>query len=326
MRFFLRESHYLYVETQDHGFKYALENDPRGLLHLTGRLPINARAEVQPVGTAIRPPGKLADSLVLVKTGSRTWLDHTEALSSWHSRERLAITRRTLTGVLIPKYYRYKIYPTILLMLEEGVPKQLPETIITDRGGAFGGIRPNWVKLWESPAGELLDLDRQYLMHLVPLMKHTKTEAREAARRVRNLGDEAQITLFLALGERRYDKNELRRWIGMFHDAVIEIGKTTSFGQELMDLGRKEGLAQGLEKGLAKGRRKGLAEGLEQGREQGLTGVLTAIRGCLEVSHPKLANHRSIRRIATLEQANDILVRLVRAKTETAAREILREI
>lgn len=124
----------------------------------------------------------------------------------------------------------------------------------------------------------------------------------------------------------------------MFHNAVVEIGKTTSFGQELMDVGRKEGmeqgLAKGLERGLVKGRRKGLAEGLEQGLEQGLkqgleqglSGLVAGIRSYLEVSYPRLSGHRSIGRIATLEQANEILVRLVRAKSEAAAREILREI
>ena len=112
----------------------------------------------------------------------------------------------------------------------------------------------------------------------------------------------------------------------MFHNAVVEIGKTTSFGQELMEVGRKEGmeqgLAKGLERGLAKGRRKGLAEGLEKG----LSGLVAGIRSYLEVSYPRLSSHRSIGRIATLEQANAILVRLLRAKSEAAAREILREI
>lgn len=315
MRFFGRESHLLYVKTRDHGFKYAFEKDPRGLLHITGQLPISAKADVRVLNTELLAPGKLADSLVLVKTAAGTWLDHTEALSFWHSRERLAIMRRALTGALIPKYYRYKIYPTILLMLEEGLPKSLPETILTDRGGAFAGIRPNWVKLWESAAVDVLDLDRRHLLHLVPLMRHTRTEAKEAARRVRETGDEGQITLFLLLGERRYPKEELRRWIGMFHNAVVEIGKTTPFGRELIDAGRKEG--------RRKGREEGRKEGREEGREEGLTSLLSAIRGYLGTAFPALAADPAIDRITTLEQASNILEQLFRAETAAAARRVL---
>lgn len=304
MRIFRPDLHYLYVGQQDHGFKYAFENDPRGLLHITGRLPITAKAEVRLLDTALLAPGKVADSLVLVKSDSGAWLDHTEALSFWHSRERLAIMRRALTGALIPKYYRYKIYPTILLMLDERLPKRLPETILNDRGGAFSGIRPNWVKLWESAASDVLDLDRRHLMHLVPLMRHTRAEAKEAAKRVRETADEGQITLFLMLGERRYPKEELQRWIGMFHNAVVEIGKTTSFGKELIDAGRQEGR--------------------EKGREEGLVRLLTAIRGYLSNAFPGLAADPAIDRISTLEQAGKVLERLFRVKSEAAARQVLR--
>lgn len=202
---------------------------------------------------SIRLSWRLANSptvLSLVKTDSGTWLDHTEAPSFWHSRERLAIMRRALTETLIPKYYRYKIYPTILLMLDEGLPKKLPETILNDRGGAFAGNRPNWVKLWESAAADVLDLDHRHLTHLVPLMKHTRKMRRRQPNAFARWDTKARMTLFLLLGERQYPQEELRSWIGMFHNAVVEIGKATSFGKELIDVGRKEGREKGREEGL----------------------------------------------------------------------------
>lgn len=90
----------------------------------------------------------------------------------------------------------------------------------------------------------------------------------------------------------------------MFHNAVVEIGKTTSFGQELIEVGRKEGLEKGLEKGL--------------------TGLTVAIRAYLESAYPKLANDRSIDRIGSLEQASTVLKKLYRAKSEAEAKSILR--
>lgn len=86
----------------------------------------------------------------------------------------------------------------------------------------------------------------------------------------------------------------------MFHNAVVEISKTTSFRRELMDEGRKAG------------------------REEGVARRVGAIRSYLESTYPKLVNDRAIGRMATLEKADEVLKRLYRTRSETEAREILR--
>jgi predicted transposase YdaD len=162
----------------------------------------------------------------------------------------------------------------------------------------------------------VLDFDFRNLMHLVPLMRHTVADMVEAGRRIAETGDENMMALYLALGARRYDRDVLRRWLKIMERAIMEIGRTTWFGQDLLAEGRAEGLQAGIEQGFEKGIEKGIEKGRQEGaRDQ----VVRTIRALLRSTHPNLADHAHIDLIQTPEQGEQILTALFEAKDEEQA-------
>lgn len=106
-------------------------------------------------------------------------------------------------------------------------------------------------------------------------------------------------TLFLLLGQKRYDMSDLRKWLHMLDRAIIEIGETTPLGQDLIN--------------------RGLERGLERGREEGRVRTVRLIRGFLRRVYPKLAEHSAIDKVPTLERADQLLDQLYLAESEHSA-------
>jgi uncharacterized protein (DUF2252 family) len=173
-------------------------------------------------------------------------------------------------------------------------------------------------------ASVVLDFDLRNLMHLVPLMRHTVADMVEVGRRIGETGDENMMALYVALGARRYDRDVLRRWLKIMERAIMEIGRTTWFGQDLLAEGRAEGMQagieQGFEKGIEKGRQEGIEKGIEKGRQEGARyQVVRTIRALLRSTYPNLADHAHIDLIQTPEQGEQILTALFEAKDEEQA-------
>jgi flagellar biosynthesis/type III secretory pathway protein FliH len=157
---------------------------------------------------------------------------------------------------------------------------------------------PTWLRLYQTPASEALALDCPSAWALVPLMLHSEEELDEAGLRLAKTRNENAIVQFLLFAARKYDRNELRRRYGMFEQATVEIAKTTEFGQEIMQAGRREGLE----------------EGMEKGRQV----MLDAIRAVLRRKFPTLAEHPAIQMVS-LDRANSVLDQIFQADTESAA-------
>jgi hypothetical protein len=300
---------------QDKGFKDAFANDPRAMLHIMGSVPLDAVATVEPVGSEVVTPGKLADGLAVVTWGERTWLHHSEALSWLTERDTDPIALRVLGIIAIPKHAKLPLDVNILLMLKKGAPKRLPRRLHHEREGGYGGARPRWTRLWHVRAKPILDANRLGVMHLVPLMKHTRAEVREAARRIKESGDENLMTMFRALACRVYDRSEVESWLPVMNQALIEIAQTTSFGQELVEVGR----ADGLKTGRQEGKREGRLEAVEQHRVR----VIKFIESHLAQAFPELVGHPALARIGTVEQAEEVFDRLLAARTVQAALDAL---
>jgi hypothetical protein len=307
------------INLRDKGFKDAFANDPRAMLHIMGSVPLDAVATVEPAGSEVVTPSKLADGLAVVTWGERTWLHHSEALSWLTGRETDPIALRVLGIIAIPRYAKLPLDVNILLMLKQGAPKRLPRRLHHEREGGYGGARPRWIRLWKVSAKPILEANRVGVMHLVPLMKHTRAEAQEAARRIKESGDENLMTMFRALACRVYDRSEVERWLPVMNQALIEIAQTTSFGQELVEVGR----ADGLKKGLKKGRREGRLEGRLEEAEQRRLRLIKIIEGQLARAFPRLVGHPALAEIGTVEQAEQVLDRLLAARTSQAALEAL---
>jgi hypothetical protein len=290
---------------KDKAFKDALHRDPRALLHLVGRLSVEADAVVKDIPTELIVPGKIADGLLHVTTGGLSRLELVEAVSWWKDWERVRLCKRTMAAMMLEEHEKLDLAVTVLLMLEEGLTGGGPPYKLDyDRGGGFAGARVTWVVLPWIDASVVLDFDFRNLMHLVPLMRHTVADMVEAGRRIAETGDENMMALYLALGARRYDRDVLRRWLKMMERAIMEIGRTTWFGQDLLAEGRAEGMQAGIEKGRQEG-----------ARDQ----VVRTIRTLLRSTHPNLADHAHIDLIQTPEQGEQILTALIQAKDEEQA-------
>jgi predicted transposase YdaD len=148
-------------------------------------------------------------------------------------------------------------------------------------------------------------------MHLVPLMKHTREQAREAARRIKASGDENLMALFLALGGKVYDRDELERWLAVMNQAILEIASTTSFGQDLMEMGRA--------KGVEAGRKEGRKEADHENRAR----IVDRVRDLLQRRFPDLVDHPSLKKVRTSERALRLLEGVLEAKSRKAVLEAL---
>jgi hypothetical protein len=263
---------------------------------------------------------------VIVTYAGRRSLNHSEAVSGWHAREELPLALRVIALIGIPAYAKLPVDVNVLVMLKGGAV-ELPERLHHDRGGGYGGALPNWIRLWEVSATPILEGNRIGVMHLVPLMKHTREQAREAARRIKASGDENLMALFLALGGKVYDRDELERWLAVMNQAILEIASTTPFGQDLMEMGRAKGVEAGRKEGLREGRKEGRTEGRKEGLreadQKSCDRVVGMVRDLLQSRFPDLVDHPSLNKLLTSERAFRLLEGLLEAKSRKSVLEAL---
>jgi hypothetical protein len=304
----------------DQAFKDLADYDIRGMMHITGRLRIDAEATVTKVPSEIRGPAKLADHVGIVRTHEGTRLDETEAVWDWQDEEEAAIVERIGTLAQVPPLKVHtEITLTIVLLNEAGAPTDRKQELMVRRGKYRSIIEPYWVELYNSPAELAFEVNSPEALAMIPLMRHTDQDLVEAKRRLERMGNEGALAQFLHLVDKRhgnYAKTDLRRRLGMFERVTMEAAKSTEFARMLwegerrqaVEQGRQEGLEQGLEQGLEKGREEGLAQGLQsrdQEREEGRQRILRVIRRTLSRKFPDLADHPALE-LVPLDRLEDL--------------------
>jgi len=119
------------------------------------------------------------------------------------------------------------------------------------------------VKVWEMDPAMALDVDRPTLLPWTLLMRPTRTQVRETARRLKRAGDASLIAQFLTLGGLNPDYGKFELLEFLEKEAMY-------LKREIIEASR---FIQGLKQEFRKEARK---EGREEGREEGMLDVLRA--------------------------------------------------
>ncbi|MFN7925101.1 MAG: hypothetical protein U0Q16_33700 [Bryobacteraceae bacterium] len=317
----------------DSGFKETSGQDPRGLLHMVGRLRLDEPATVNPFEREVVAPQKIADSLFRVRTGAEPErFEQLEALTRWHGREREAILQRAGTVLLLRELDDAEFHLTVVLLSQENAPAELPTEWTRERAGGRLAIFPRYVRMWELDGEEYVRLGRLWLLPWVPLMRSSRETVRKAAIRIQAAGDESVASQFVTLGSLCYSKDELRDLVGRIAPMfTTELAMKTPFGQEILNVGIEKGIEQGIEKGIEKGLEQGIEQGIQQGLAQGFeTGrrqeIVRVLRLFLRSRYPALAELSQVGDIANVADPEAALDAIYRASDEAAARAILQSL
>jgi predicted transposase YdaD len=95
------------------------------------------------------------------------------------------------------------------------------------------------------------------------------------------------------------------------NQAILEIASTTSFGQDLMEMGRA--------KGVEAGRKEGRKEADHENRAR----IVDRVRDLLQRRFPDLVDHPSLKKVRTSERALRLLEGVLEAKSRKAVLEAL---
>lgn len=289
----------------DSGFKRTSVQDPRGLLHMAGRLRLDEPAEVVPFEREIVAPQKIADSLFRVRDADgRVRVEQLEALARWHGREQDAILQRAATVLLLRELDEADYHLTIVLLSPVGAPETLPVALVRGRTCGEVVIRPRYVRMWELEGAEYLALGRLWLLPWVPLMRAGPELVQAAAARINAAGDEGLASQFVTLGSLCYSKDDLRRMIGRIAPMfTTELAMQTPVGQEILHAG--------------------IEQGIEQGRRQE---AVRALRLFLRSRYPGLEQLPEVDNLVSAADPEAVLEAVYRAEDEAGARAILREL
>jgi hypothetical protein len=126
-----------------------------------------------------------------------------ETLARWRRREIEKIVERAMTISLGARNLRRALSAWILI-LTPGAASKLPEKLERVRGVLETKLRVRYRMVWRIPARELLDMERESVLPLVPLSDHTVVELEEAIDRLREHDDEEPISQFLVHARMRY--------------------------------------------------------------------------------------------------------------------------
>ena len=308
-----RGHYFIMAGRYDKIFKSLGEDFPRGLLHLTGSLPLDVPAKIEPMAREINVPGLAVDQLYRVRTDATDWLDHSEAQARYRAEVRI---RLAWYGVLLAFTYRLPIRTTLILMAKRFGSRRIPEYVYLQYGDVVIRSRVRVVRLWEVDARQALELKEPELLPWVMLMNGSDRQMLEAARRIRTLGKSLKArqlaAQYFTLAGLRYDKDTLPLWLkkagNMLTDEII---RESSYYQLIVEEGLKKGLKTGMVKGLQKGR-------LLEARRN--------LRLVMSVRFPSLGEVKAIDRVDDPARLEKGLKSLLLASDEKAARAALRKL
>jgi hypothetical protein len=303
----------------DQAFKDLADYDLRGMMHLTGRLHIDAVAKVSKLPSEIRGPAKLADHVGIVETAGGSYVEETEAVWDWGPEEEVAIVERLGTLWQVPSVKAHRnIKLTIVLLNEDGAPDDRKERLMVSLGSFFAGVHPVWVKFYEVPAALALEVGSAEALAMVPLMRHTLEDLEEARCRLKAIGKESALAQFLFMVDRRYGKNGKGRQLGMFERVTMEAARSTEFARVMFEAERREALETGRKRGLEEGKELGKELGRELAREQYRQGLIRMVRRVLASRFPDLADHPGLESVP-FDRVEDLCDRVVAADNSSIA-------
>ncbi len=230
---------------QDIAGKRAFAVDPRGMLHLVGRLDLSADAAVTVASPELLVPPKIADLVFRVDAGGGSTVEILEALACWDEREVDRIAARYAAAMLIPEYRPRAIFLTVMLLERRALSDRLPETFVIDREGGRLNVYPRYVRMWEGDPLEVLRMGRPALLPWVALMDAaTEDQVEHAGHGVEH--DEELWAHFTILAGLRYEGERLAALLRRFAQMMtVQIAEQTPLGKQLMERGIERGIEQG---------------------------------------------------------------------------------
>ena len=276
----------------DRLFKSFAEDDPRGLLHLFGSLPLDTAAEVEALGREQNLPTLAVDHVYRVKTADREWLVHFEVQTRYKSDvpQRLA-----WYGVSLGLGFRLPLEIVLVLLVEKQAPAATPPSHRIDLGGLHVEVEFRTVRLWEIDPRPVLEAHRPSLLPWVTLMRRSPEALEQAARQITARRDLKAAAEFVVLGGLRYDKNDLTEMLGRIGAMLTEeMLEESSYYQMIIETGR-----------------------LKEARK--------VLHRLLALRFPALAEHPDLGRITQLDRLEDLLEAVVTAQDENAAGAAIRQ-
>jgi predicted transposase YdaD len=258
----------------DTASKYLTEQDPEALLRLLGCIAPGQQVEIEALPKELSVSTQVVDlayrvvinqiaTIILIEM--QTVYDHNMGMRMWEY------------GVRLWLLYKIPVRGYVLSLTKKKFPKSDIPPLILDLGIADVKVKYTLLKTWEIDAQAALAMQRDSLLPLVPLMRGSRAELTEAARRLNTVSDRQQreeLSLhFVMLAGLRYNKQEILAVLGDIGMIPLEQLKESSFYQYILEegeqKGRQEGRQEGLQEGEQKGRQEGRQEGLYEGEQKG---------------------------------------------------------
>ena len=137
----------------DRLFKTLAEDDPRGLLHLFGSVPLEVEAEVRAVEREVAAPALEVDHVYHVQTAKEEWLEHYEVQTRYKSD---VPERLVWYGVTLTLRSRLPVRTTLVLLAERYAPRRVRATGQVKMGCLEMISRYRVVRVWRLEAAMVL--------------------------------------------------------------------------------------------------------------------------------------------------------------------------
>jgi predicted transposase YdaD len=262
--------HYVSVsEPFDQQFKLLSDEDPRGTLFLLSDIGLDEDVEIEVIDRELNMPTRRIDHAYLVKRQGQAEIHHFEATTRYALVD---LDKMLDYGSLLDLKYRLPIYTRIVVLLERGMPKQIPQRYERRSGGHIRSMDLQIIKPWEIPPRKALVAGHPALLPWVTLLATSEAEQEEALRRLAATRNRDMALRMALLAGLRYGNKEkiIERFEQMLTEEILE---ESWYYHKLVDRATEKamarGLAQGIEKGIEQGIEKGIEQGIEKGVERG---------------------------------------------------------
>lgn len=227
----------------DRLFKTLAEEDPRGLLHLFGSVPLEVEAQVRAVEREVAAPALEVDHVYHVQTAEEEWLEHYEVQTRYKSD---VPERLVWYGVTLALRSRLPVRTTLVLLAERYAPARVRASGQVKTGCLEMISRYRVVKVWKLEAAMVLRLGRPSLLPWVALMRGSPGALRSAAKEIVRLGSRKLAEELVVLGGLRYDKKELAAMLGRLSAMLTEeMLQDSSYYQMILEKGMEKGIEEG---------------------------------------------------------------------------------
>jgi predicted transposase YdaD len=229
-------------KSYDRLFKDLGVEDPRGLLHLFGIVPLSdGDVEIDVAPRDVSPPVLQVDNLYRVRSRGREWLVHFEFQTRYSGDLPERMVRYAASLHL---RYGMPVQCVLVLLAERFTPLQIPTRHSIQTESLTISLDYRVVRLWEIDGTEALALNRPRLYALMPLLQVSEEQLIQTAERIAREPDyEERAAEFLALVGLRYDDEEGLRSLervmrGIFTEENL---RDSVYYQQWVNKGREQG-------------------------------------------------------------------------------------